>query len=165
MASPIDRTTPVGAEVTFNFNISGVVINESSLLTFTPLLHTPLTQPHQISYKTELNRVTVSYLSAAPSLTGEYVLCLEAPPYSKRRRRRGGEPVLENRHQICGDTVAINVTSTFLSRIFWIRITSPHQHYHIVTCSKIIANNLRGQKSITLLCNVVAQGHDLYSII
>lgn len=130
----IDTTTPVGAEVTFHFNISGVVINESSPLTLTPLLHTPLTQPNQISYNTKLNRVTVSYLRATSSLTGEYVLCLEAPPHSKRRSRRGGEPVFENEQQICGDIVAINIISMFLSRILWIRITNPCHVALLLNC-------------------------------
>ena len=112
--STIDVAIPVGAPLTFTFNISDITINESAQLTFTPLFHTPLTHPEQVSYKTELNRITVSYLRATPSLTGEYILCREPPINTSARRKRGGELQVENSPQVCGDIVTINITGTFI---------------------------------------------------
>ena len=109
LESGVDSTTPLGDPITFTFTVNGGEFPLITQFTFIALLHTPAIQPNQISYDTESNLVTVAYVYADPSLTGEYVLCAEAPPPPSKRKRRGVSSVPE-RPQLCSGRVAINVT-------------------------------------------------------
>ena len=112
-----DVTLPVGAPISLVFNVDDqhlASINESTQLTFVALRHTPLTQPTEIVYEAGSNSatVTVSYLHAAPSLTGTYVLCFEIPAAAAKRKRRGSLPLETQIQHLCSDLVVIIVTGT-----------------------------------------------------